>query len=76
MIKSCAISDDLECEIKIHDAVRWHKNITLKTALMDFNGQCRRMEEAQNVFDSIHELDRDIVAVNALMNGSLYAAMV
>merc|ERR1712154_246133 len=67
-IKACANCNDLEKGMNIHEQIKSNKNITVKTALIDFYGQCSEIQTAENVFNSIHEYDRDIVAVNALMN--------
>ena len=70
-LKACANVKDFEKGKEIIKAMNDKmclQSIEVSNTLIDFYGQSNEIKRAKVVFDSIPDLQRDIIAVNAMMN--------
>eukprot|EP01084_Bolivina_argentea_P312623 541245_1 len=68
-IKACMNMNDLEKGKHIHNDLGVNiTNIKLKNALISFYGNFGDIENAKNVFDSISDVQKDVVTFSAIMD--------
>eukprot|EP01083_Nonionella_stella_P213419 769793_1 len=66
-IKACTNTSDFEKGMQIYTNITMDLTQSLKVTLIDFFGNYGDIEKAIQLFDSIADVDKDIIAINAMM---------